>query len=605
MRAAAIALSLALVAAIAARAVIAAEDSLADLERATRVNPGSASAWDRLGEMFARVQRFGEAQEAFAKGLKLAPNSKALLQHLALMHAWSGNYKEAERRYTDLLGGYPRDTALRLDYGQTLAWDGRFEEAREQYGIVLTESPRHVEALRLLAQLTAWQGNYDGALDLLDRALAVDPQNTNVLVSLGEILSWKGDLSRSIRAFRQALDIAPRNASVWADIGQAYAWQGRTREALDAYSAAIAIDPRMVEAYLGLARVYKDNHQYGEAEKRLRAALALFPSDSRLSKELAALAADKSLRLSDVMGWLPPILFVVILLTIHRHVWRYRRVLRPRRVVTGILLASLPVLALLTASVYGFVLFGGAYYKAAEYASRLLQVVNLIMLVAVFFSLVWLLRFQRPWREHVVLAVGAHPDDIEFGCGAALLRYREEGCKTYGLVLSAGEQGGGEPSERIEEARRSARVIALTEITVLDFPDTRLHTRKEEIRGAIEEKISQLRPDIVFTHTALDVHTDHKTTFDATREAARGACTILCYENPNTPPEFNPDYYVDIGDYLEDKIAALSLHKSQTGKDYNNAAVVRASASFRGNQAHVRFAEAFESVRVLEKAAPV
>lgn len=583
----------------------AAEESLDQLERAARINPGSESAWDRLGEALAREQRFAEAQEAFAKGLKLAPGSKSLLHHVALTRAWSGNYKEAAKRYADLLASHPRDTALRVDYGETLAWDRRFEDAREQYAIVLAENPRHVDALRHMAQLTAWQGNYDAALELLNRALKIDPRNTNVLVSLGEILSWKGDLARSVQAFRQALDIAPKSASVWVHIGQAYAWQGRTREAMEAYNTAIGLDPRIVDAYLGLARVYKDNHQYDEADQRLRDALARFPSDPRLRKELAALAADKSLSFSDVVGWLPPILFVVILLTIHRHIWRYRRVLRPRRVATGVLLASLPVLAVLTASVYGFVLFSGSYYKEAEYASRLLQIFNLVVLVAVFFSLVWLLRFQRPLRDHVVLAVGAHPDDIEFGCGAALLRYREEGCRTYGLILSAGEQGSwSAASKRIEEARRSAVVLALTEIAILDFPDTRLHTRKEEIRKAIEDKMSELQPDIVFTHTPLDVHTDHKTAFEATREAARRACTILCYENPNTPPEFNPDYYVDIEGYLDDKIAALARHRSQAGKDYTNPGVVRASATFRGNQARVKYAEAFESVRVLEKAAP-
>src|SRR5690348_7292720 len=120
MRVAALALSLALLAAIPARAALAAEDSLEDLERAARLNPSSPEAWDRLGETLARSQRFAEAQDAFAKGLKLAPGSKALLQHVALMHAWSGNYKEAEKRYAELLASYPRDAALRLDYGQTL-----------------------------------------------------------------------------------------------------------------------------------------------------------------------------------------------------------------------------------------------------------------------------------------------------------------------------------------------------------------------------------------------------------------------------------------------------------------------------------------------------
>ncbi len=606
MRRSAIVLIVALFPAIAAGPAWTAGESLEELERAARQGPASSAAWDRFGEALAREQRFAEAHEAFARALKLAPSSKPVLHHVALAYAWSGDYKEAERRFADLLAKHSHDGPIRLDYGQTLAWDRRFGDAREQYKLVLVDSPRHVEALRLLGQLTAWEGNYDEALALLTRALDLDPQNTNVLVNQGEVLSWKGEPGRAAGAFRHALEIAPKNASVWVNLGQVYASQGRTRDAQEAYKTAIGLDPRTVDAYLGLSQAYMDNHQYDEAERRLRDALALYPSDPRLRKALAVLAAGKSLRFSDFVEWLPPLLFIVTLLLIHRHVWRFRRVLHRHYAVTRILLASLPVLALLTALVYGFVLFPGSYYKEAEYASRLLQMSNLLVLFAVFFSLVWLLRFERPFRRQVVLAVGAHPDDIEFGCGAALLRYREEGCRTYGLILSAGERGNarGGTSERIQEARRSARVLALTEITVLDFPDTRLHTRKEEIRNAIEERIVQLGPDVVFTHTPLDVHTDHKTTFEATREAARGACTILCYENPNTPPEFNPDYYIDVEGFLDDKIAALSLHRSQSGKDYTNPEVVRASASFRGNQARVKYAEAFESVRVLEKASP-
>jgi len=596
----------ALLAAVAAGPARSATRTLEELQRAARQAPASAAAWDRYGEALAREQRFAEAHEAFGRALKLAPNSKSVAHHSALAYAWSGDYKEAARRFADLVSRFSQDAPIRLDYGQTLAWDGRFEEAREQYRLVLADSPRHVEAMRLLAQLTAWQGRYDEALALLAKALEQDPQNTNALVNQGEILSWRGEPARAAAAFRRALEIAPRNASVWVNLGQVFASQGRTREAQEAYRTAIGLDPRMVDAYLGLSQAYVDNHQYDEAERRLREALGQFPSEPRLRKALAALAVDKSLQLSDLVQWLPPLLFIVILLLIHRHVWRYRRVLRRHHAVTRVLLASLPVLAVLTALVYGFALFPSSYYKEAQYASRLLQMLNLLILFAVFFSLVWILRFERPSRKHVVLAVGAHPDDIEFGCGAALLRYREEGCPTHALVLSAGEQGRsrGSASERVDEARRSAQVLALTEMSVLDFPDTRLHTRKEEIRGAIEERISRLQPDIIFTHSPLDVHTDHKTAFEATREAARGACTILCYENPNTPPEFNPDYYIDIEGFLEDKIAALSQHKSQKGKGYASPEVIRASASFRGNQARVKYAEAFVSVRVLERAAP-
>jgi LmbE family N-acetylglucosaminyl deacetylase/cytochrome c-type biogenesis protein CcmH/NrfG len=580
------------------------EPGLEALQKAARENPASAQTWDQLGQVLARRRQFIEAQEAFAKALLYAPRSKQILHHMALAYAWSGNYKEAETRYEQLLAKYRQDSAVRLDYGQTLAWDRRFDDARKQYEFVLDRYPEHVDALRHLGLLTAWQGHYDEALVLLNRALKLDVENVDVLLTMSEILSWKGDLAGAADAIRRGLTIAPEEAAMWLKLGQIYLWQGRTRDAQQAYQQAVTLQPSDIEAYLGLSRVYTQNHQYREAEKVLRQALVLFPSDSHLGEKLAALAVDRGLSWNDVMERLEPPLFIVILLTIYYHIWRFRRIIRHHHTVAQALFRLLPVLAALTALLYAFVLLGGAYYREVEMAARVLQLLSLLALVAVFLSLIWLLRFERPQRTQTVLAIGAHPDDIEFGCGATLLRYREEGCRTYALVLTAGEKGMAdhESLERVDEAKESARVLALTQISVRDFPDTQLHTCKDAIKNAIEEMVAEIKPDIIFTHTEHDVHSDHRTVFEVTAEAVRGACTILCYENPNTPPGFIPDHFVDITDYLEDKIAALTRHKSQTDKAYTNPAVVRSSAGFRGAQARIKYAEAFKSLRVLEKA---
>lgn len=590
-------------------AASAADDStFAEVERTARAHPNSAEAWNHYGEALARERRFVEAQQAFAKALRHAPRDKNILYHAALAYAWSGDYAEAARRYRELLARYPQDHTIRIDYGQVLAWDRKFAEARAQYGLVLKFRPRHVEALRHLGMLTAWEVQYEEALRLLDQALAVEPRNPDLLADRGEVLSWKGDLPAAAKSYEQALLVTPKRAALLLKLAHVYAWQGRTRPARETYEKVIALDPQNVDARIGLARVYLDNHQFRDAERILSESLARFPDDPRLGKELTALAAGKRLSIQDVVERLEPLLFIVILLVLARHIWRYRRILRRRHVGLTILLAALPGLATLTALVYGFVLLGGAYYREIETASKLLEALVLIILAAVFFTLVWLLRFERPTRMQTVLAIGAHPDDIEFGCGATLLRLREEGCRTYGIILTGGERGfanGDGPGRRLEEARAAALVIALTDITVLDLPDTGLHEHKEAIRAAIEQAIARWQPDIIFTHNAHDVHTDHKTVHDATREAARGACTILCYENPNTPPGYNPDYFFDVSGYLEDKIAALARHQTQMGKAYADPAVIRAAAAFRGNQARVKFAEAFEVVRVLDKAPAV
>ncbi len=575
-----------------------------ELQAAVRANPGSAEAWDRLGQAHARERRFDQAQAAFARALKLAPESKHIRYHVAVAYAWSGNYAEAERRYAELLARYPRDHELRVDYGETLAWDRKFAAARREYQQVLAEKPAHTEALRRLAILTAWEGRYDEALQMLDRAGKQAPKNVRVLVAKGEILSWKGALGDARQTLHGALKLVPNDGAIWLQLGQVLIWQGKVRDAVGAYQRAVGLMPDNVNAQLGLSRAYRDNRQYTEAERLLRRMLDRFPAEARIGQELAALAASRQPSLAETLERLEPFLFGAILLVIFIYVRRYRRVLGQRHAWLPVLLYGLPVLAIVTILFNGYLLLASRSAREMALISAGLELVALITLMIVVSLLLWLLRFERPSRRRVVLAIGAHPDDIEFGCGATLLRYREQGDATHALILTGGEMGlenGKHPGQRIDEARAGGRILELTGMTVHDLPDTQLNSRHEEIKGLIEMQVLELKPDVVFTHTPHDVHSDHRAVAEATREAVRGACTILCYENPNTPPDFNPDYFVEISDYLEDKIVAIAQHRSQTGKAYADPGVIRGAAAFRGTQARVKYAEAFESVRILEK----
>lgn len=583
----------------------AATATLAELEQATRLNPRSAEAWDRYGQALARGGRYPEAHQAFTQALRLAPESKHVLYHVALAYAWSNNYAEAARRYAQLVARYPHDAALRIDYGQTLAWDQKYPQAREQYLAVLAREPKHVEALRHLGILAAWEGKYAESLEALARAAEFEPHNLRVLTAQAEVQSWAGDLAKAAATFRRATELAPKNAELQRQLAQVQLWQGRLRDARDSYQRALALEGHNVSTYLGLVRSLTEMGEYLEADKVLRAAQAQFPTDARIGKELAGLAAKRQLDIARVVEYLEPLVFVIVLSVIYLHLRRYRRVLPYLAWWMKTLFYAVPLLALAAATAVVVVVSGQAYYYEVRGAWQLLELLGMLAMIAVVLAFVWLLRFQRPHRRQVVLAIGAHPDDIEFGCGATLMRYREEGCQTHALILTGGERGHAAPDAaqtRAEEANASARLLAFNSVEMRDFPDTQLHTQREALRNAIESAVQKLEPDLIFTHTPHDLHSDHRSVFEATREAARGPCTILAYENPNTPAEFNPGFYVDIGDYLDDKIAAIARHKTQAGKPYTDPEVIRHSAGFRGTQARVKFAEAFEVVRVLEKA---
>jgi LmbE family N-acetylglucosaminyl deacetylase/tetratricopeptide (TPR) repeat protein len=597
---------LAILALIAVLPTTAAENTRAQsgqMTNASAITVSSTESWDRYDMTLPSEGRpEGDARAMNMVSSRADMDTKPLQHHLALVNAWSGNYMEATRRYQRLLRRFPNDSAIRMDYGQALVWGQRYREAAAQYEHILAGEPRNIQALLHLGMLEAWQGRYDLALATIESGLAIDARNPDLVAERANVLSWKGELSAATEAYEELVKIVPENADYWLKLAHVYAWNGHSKKARESYQKVLSLDPGNIDAQIGLARDYQSNRQYTEAEKTMRNALMSSPADARLANELAALAAQKPLTFMNVIELAEPVIFAFILLVLATHIRRERRDLMRRKLTARVLLPALPLLGLLIATAYVDVLSDGPYYHQISTAAQLLKTLAIGALLTLL--LVWRLHFERPRRQKTILAIGAHPDDIEFGCGATMLRLREEGAATYGLVLTAGEQGHHENDEskvRVGEARSAAHAMALCDIKIRNFPDTLLDEHKVEIRKAIEEEIARRRPDIIFTHNGHDVHTDHHTVFEATREAARGAYTILCYENPNTPPGFNPGYFFDVGNYIDGKISALVCHKTQMGKSYAHASKIRAMAEFRGTQAHVNLAEGFEVMRVLEK----
>lgn len=203
-----------------------------------------------------------------------------------------------------------------------------------------------------------------------------------------------------------------------------------------------------------------------------------------------------------------------------------------------------------------------------------------------------------PKRRHAVLVVGAHPDDIELGCGGTVARMADHKHEVHALVMSRG-QNGGDAEQRIREAKRGGEFLAVSSIEVLDFPDTKLQSAGPDMVVEIERVIRERRPDVILTHSSHDQHQDHAAVHLATLRAARRHHSILCYESPSATRSFNPSVFVDIDDYVDVKVAAVQLHEGQMSKPYMSSTRVRGVAAFRGQQARLVHAEAFEPVRLL------
>jgi LmbE family N-acetylglucosaminyl deacetylase/ActR/RegA family two-component response regulator len=204
-------------------------------------------------------------------------------------------------------------------------------------------------------------------------------------------------------------------------------------------------------------------------------------------------------------------------------------------------------------------------------------------------------RGRREAGRVSVLAVGAHPDDPEIGVGGILLRHGAQGHSVALLTLTGGEQGGAQ-AQRAEESRRAADLLG-ARLFHRGLVDTSLTDGGETI-SVIKEIIDETRATTIYTHTARDVHQDHRNTHHASLVAARGVPRVYCYQSPSTTVEFRPTRFVAIDDVLERKLEVIRAYASQVAvRGYLDEELLRATARYWSRWAQSRFAEPLEVVR--------
>lgn len=194
-----------------------------------------------------------------------------------------------------------------------------------------------------------------------------------------------------------------------------------------------------------------------------------------------------------------------------------------------------------------------------------------------------------------VLAVGAHPDDVEIGCGGRLLQHAALGHRVVVLILSAGEAGGGRGKRRREAIDAVERLGG--ELVLAELVDTQVPQNGETI-ATISRVIKQYSPSVVYTHSIHDNHQDHRAVHQATLVAARGVPTVYCYQSPSSTVDFQPAYFANIGEQLENKLALIGCYASQTVKcAYLAPDLIRSTARYWGRYAGNTLVEPFEIVR--------
>jgi len=216
-----------------------------------------------------------------------------------------------------------------------------------------------------------------------------------------------------------------------------------------------------------------------------------------------------------------------------------------------------------------------------------------------------------------ILAIGAHFDDIELGCGGTIAKHISSGDLVKCIFLSDGFSSREDGVTRHKIAVDVAEYLGCEEPVFLNFPDNKLDCLPLlDIVKHVESFISEYRPNTIYTHSNNDLNIDHRLTFQAVITASRPRPNfyvenIFSFEIPSSTEwafnsfdgSFDPNFYNNISDFLSIKIEALKKYDNEIYefphvRSYNS---IRSLATYRGATIGVNFAEAFKIIRMLSK----
>jgi LmbE family N-acetylglucosaminyl deacetylase len=192
-----------------------------------------------------------------------------------------------------------------------------------------------------------------------------------------------------------------------------------------------------------------------------------------------------------------------------------------------------------------------------------------------------------------ILAVGAHPDDVEWGCGGTILRHLKENDIVEVVTLSYGENG--KHTKDTSEAKNAMEKLGIDNYYFFGVPDGDIVAGIKLI-SRIEELIKKFQPNIIYTHTSKDRHQDHRNCSLAVCSAGRKVPEINLFYSPSTTVEFEPHKFVALDELImHKKVDVVSQYKTQIEKGIIDIERVKSIGVHWGIYSNTKYAEPFET----------
>jgi N-acetylglucosamine malate deacetylase 1 len=206
------------------------------------------------------------------------------------------------------------------------------------------------------------------------------------------------------------------------------------------------------------------------------------------------------------------------------------------------------------------------------------------------------------FKNKKILALAAHPDDIEFSCGATMKRLSELGNEIHYAVFSPCNKSlpdGMEDNVLFQEMVRASQHMGISKekIYTYDYPVREFYTNRQNILEDLIVLKKKIRPDVVFIPNSNDIHQDHQVMHNEGVRAFKHS-VLLGYELPwNNLSSITNFFFKLEKAHLEAKVRAIDEYKSQNSRFYKSADFYYSLAKVRGTQINEEYAECFEWIR--------
>ena len=253
------------------------DEARAFAERAVKVSPSFAAAWDDLGSALLHEGRASEAERAFAAAVRSDPRFWGARSNWAQALAAKGDLRGAIVQAQLAVAGSPRDPAIESELGTLLGLTGRYAEAEVALRNAISMDPDSAQAWMNLGVVHDAMGDHAGSVAELLTAVRLEPSNAQSYFNLGHAYHGLGEWTKAMDAYREALHRDPGYSSAHENLGNLLLATGDSQGAVASYRDALALEPARPDYHYNLGNALLALGRNSDAADEFLLALRLNP----------------------------------------------------------------------------------------------------------------------------------------------------------------------------------------------------------------------------------------------------------------------------------------------------------------------------------------